>query len=230
MSFGLGTGPAARPVWVMRQMMLPCARFSAVATFTSVIVVAILNSLSYVFIPSRLKIAIYIHIYIIYASSIFQFSCSQGLHFFPWVTWTRRIMFHQLTSYLSQVCISVAFVCCLRSFLRVKPQKWRTNTRWASKMVWKLNTSDFLFGGPEGCRWNKFETTRRHTHDSRRITGDVQQRRGPAESGEVDMIKGWYVLDDHPQDLVCDCQVDLEEAYEDDWTVCNQESVVNGGV
>ena len=60
MSFGLGTGPAARPVWVMRQMMLPCARFSAVATFTSVIVVAILNSLSYVFIPSRVKIAIYI--------------------------------------------------------------------------------------------------------------------------------------------------------------------------
>ena len=40
------------------------------------------------------------------------------------------------------------------------------------------------------------------------------------------MIKGWYVLDDHPQDLACDCQVDLEEAYEDDWTVCNQESVV----
>ena len=83
-----------------------------------------------------------------------------------------------------------------------------------------------MFGGPEGCRRTKFETTRRHTHDSRRITGDVQQRRGPAESGEVDMIKGWYVLDDHPQDLACDCQVDLEEAYEDDWTVCNQESVV----
>ena len=83
-----------------------------------------------------------------------------------------------------------------------------------------------MFGGPEGCRRNKFETTSRHTHDSRRITGDVQQRRGPAESGEVDMIKGWYVLDDHPQDLACDCQVDLEEAYEDDWTVCNQESVV----
>ena len=76
MSFGLGTGPTARPVWVMRQMMLPCARFSAVATLTSVIVVAILNSLSYVFIPSRLKIAIYIYMLPVSSSSVVPRDCT----------------------------------------------------------------------------------------------------------------------------------------------------------
>ena len=93
-------------------------------------------------------------------------------------------------------------VCLLSTFFSSSQAPKMMNEHQMSKQDGvKAEHQRFLFGGPEGCRRNKFETTPRHTHDSRRITGDVQQRRGPAESGEVDMIKGWYVLDDHPQKL-----------------------------
>ena len=139
-------------------------------------------------------------------------------------------MFHQLTSYLSQVCISVVFVCCLRSFLRVKPQKWWTNTRWASKMVWKLNTSDFCLEVQKGV-----DGTNLKQHPGTLMTHDVSQEMYSSAEGLLNQAKwiwskdGMYSMIIH-KNWACDCQVDLEEAYEDDWTVCNQESVVNGGV
>ena len=58
--------------------------------------------------------------------------------------------------------------------------------------------------------------------------GDVQQRRGPVESGENptsgpamagvlgDKIRGWQLF---RLEIHGSSQVDLEEAYDDDWTV-----------
>ena len=72
-------------------------------------------------------------------------------------------------------------------------------------------------------------------HPGTLMTHDVSQEMYSSAEGLLNQAKwiwskdGMYSMIIH-KNWACDCQVDLEEAYEDDWTVCNQESVVNGGV